>query len=77
MRWKYLGFFGKISSNVSKESYSFKSLKCPPAIEEMEDFKLDLMNIIKNLQFKMINNMFQKQLNSNIGQIKTIIKSFR
>ena len=58
MRWKCLEFLGKLSSNVSKESYGFKSLKCPPAVEQMTDFELDLMNMIKNLEFTKVNNLF-------------------
>ena len=33
MRWKVLEFLGKFDSNSNKnETYSFKSLKCPPAV---------------------------------------------
>ena len=47
MRWECLEILGKLSRNFSKESYGFKSLKCRPTIEEMADFKLDLINMIK------------------------------
>ena len=33
MRWKYLEFLGKLNIN-NAESYCFKSIKCPPAIQE-------------------------------------------
>ena len=58
MRGKCVEFLGKLSSNVSKESYSFKSLKCPPAAEQMADFKLELMNMLKNFEFSKVNNVF-------------------
>ena len=70
MRWKCLEFLGKLSSNVSKESYGFKSLKWPPAVEQMADFELDLMNMRKNLEFRKVSNLFQEQLESDIEQIK-------
>ena len=47
MRWKSVEFLGKLSRNVSKESHSFQSLKCPPAVEQMADFEIDLVNMIK------------------------------
>ena len=39
MRWKVLEFLGKLDSNCNKnETYSFNSLKCSPAVEEMAQF---------------------------------------
>ena len=85
MWWKCLEFLGKLSSNISKESFGFKSLKCPPAVEQMADFELDLMNIIKNLEFRKVNNVFkfrkvsnvfQEQLKSDIEEIKNNNKIF-
>ena len=59
MRWKCVEFLGKLSSNVSKEYYGFKSLKCPPAVEQMADFEIDLVNMIKNPpEFSKVNNVF-------------------
>lgn len=40
----------------------------------MEEFELDLTNMIKNLEFGRVDNVFQEQLKSSIKQIKTIIK---
>ena len=40
MRWKCLEFLGKLNSN-NVESYSFKLVKCPLAIQEMADFEND------------------------------------
>ena len=76
MWWKCLEFLGKLSSNISKESFGFKSLKCPPAVEQMADFELDLMNIIKNLEFRKVSNVFQEQLKSDIEEIKNNNKIF-
>ena len=57
MRWKCLEFLGKlISYNV--ESYGIKSVKCPPAIQEMTDFENDLQEIIKSVEFRQICNSF-------------------
>ena len=36
IRWKVSEFLGKLDSNRNKnETYGFKSLNCPPAVEEM------------------------------------------
>lgn len=40
----------------------------------MEEFELDLTNMIKSLEFGRVDNVFQEQLKSSIKQIKTIIK---
>ena len=42
----------------------------------MADFELDLMNMIKNLEFRKVNNVFQEQLKSDIEQIKINNKIF-
>ena len=57
MRWKCLESLGKFnSSNV--ESYSFKSVKCLPAIQEMKDFENDLRQMLKSVEFRQISNSF-------------------
>ena len=76
MRWKCLEFLGKVSSNVSKESYGFKSLKCLPAVEQMANFELNLINMIKNIELRKVNNVFQEQLKRDIEQIKNNNKTF-
>ena len=42
----------------------------------MADFELDLMNIIKNLEFRKVSNVFQEQLKSDIEEIKNNNKIF-
>ena len=76
MRWKSLEFLDKLSSNVTKEIYGFKLLISPPAVEQMADFEFDLMNMIKSLEFRKVNNGFQEELKSDIGQIKNDNKIF-
>ena len=51
MRWKCLDFLGKLNSN-NVESYGFKSVKCPPAIQEMIDFENDLQQMIKGVELQ-------------------------
>ena len=71
MRWKVLEFLGKLDSNSNKnETFSFKSLKCPPAIEEMAQFENDVLLLIKNLEFKKVHNDFQMKVHDDIKEIK-------
>ena len=51
MRWEALAFFGKLKSS-DKDSYSFKTVNCPSSVKELVAFENDVMNVIKNLEFK-------------------------
>ena len=77
MRWKVLEFFVKLDSSSNKnETCSFKSLKCPPDVEEMAQLENDLLLLIKNLEFKKVHNDFQMRLHDDIKEIKTSYKVF-
>ena len=69
IRWKALEFLGNLES-TEKETYGFKSRNCPPIVEEVANFEHDLMMMIKNIQFKNINNDFQTKLRNNISDIQ-------
>ena len=77
MRWKVSEFLGKLDSNRNKnETYGFKSLNCPPAVEEMAQFENDLLLLIKNLEFKKVRNEFQMRLRDDIKEIEASNKMF-
>ena len=77
MQWNILEFLGKLDSNSSKnETYDFKSLKCPRAVEEIAQFENDLLLLIKNLEFKKVHNDFQMSLCDDIKEIKASNKMF-
>ena len=69
MRWKALEFLGK-SHSSDKITYGFKSRNYPPIVHELENFENELLFLIKNIQFRKVNNNFQSQLNEDIKQIK-------
>ena len=75
IRWKCLEFLGKLNSN-NFESYSLKSVKCPPAIQEMTDFGNELQDMIKGVEFTQICNSFQGKLENDIEHIKKSNKIF-
>ena len=70
MRWKALQFQGKLQPS-DKETYGFKSKKCPPVVNELSKFEEDLMKIIKNIEFRNVNNEFQKKMKEDMKNIKT------
>ena len=56
--------------STERETYGFKSRNCLPILEEVSNFKYDLMMIIKNIQFKNIQNDFQTKLKNDISDIQ-------
>ena len=77
MRWKVLEFLDKLDNNSNKnETYGFKSLKCPPAVEEMAQFENDLLLLIKNLETRKVHNDFQMKLRDDMKEIKASNKMF-
>ena len=69
MRWKALEYLGKLS-NSTKESYGFKSKKCPPVVKEMSNFGEDLRLMIKNLEYREVKNSFSKKLANDVKLVK-------
>ena len=63
-------FLGQLNGE-KKETYGFKSRKCPPAVKELEQFEHDLRNMIKNIEFRKVSNNFQDKLKNDIQEIKT------
>ena len=69
MRWKALQFLGKFESN-GKQTFGFKSTKCPPAIDELGPFDSDLQRMIYNIEFRHIRNKLLSKLSKHIKSIK-------
>ena len=62
MRWKAFFYERKEDCNNTsddKNSLGFKSRKCPPRIEDLECFETDLLNMIKNIEFKKTYSTFK------------------
>ena len=58
--------FGKLKSNNNPNKMS----KCPPAAEEIVQFKNDLFLLIKYFEFKNVHNDFQMKLRDDIKVIE-------
>ena len=68
MHWKALAFLGKLKDS-DKDNYGFKTAKSPPSVRDLVPFENDMMDIIKSLEFKRVNNEFQSNLRNDIRQI--------
>ena len=53
-----------------KESFGFKSRNCLAQIKELEAFEKDLLDIIKSIKFRNINNKFQNLMKVYIAKVK-------
>ena len=71
MRWKALQFLGRLKSN-GKQTFGFKSTKCPPVIDELRPFELELQRMISNIEFRPVRNKFLSKLSKDIKSIKKI-----
>ena len=69
MRWK-ASFFENSDCNEddgnTNNSFGFKSRKCPPQNEDLNNFEADVYNMIKNIEFRHIREDFQDQLQEDI-----------
>ena len=56
MRWKAHFFMSSNVIECYKESFGFKSKNCPAQIKELEAFEKNLLDIVKSIKFRNINN---------------------
>ena len=70
MRWKVLEFMGKLEG-PTKNTYGFKSRKCPPTIKELAKFESDMMYMIKNVEFRKIDSEFLNKIKNDIEEKKS------
>ena len=65
-----LQFLGKLHNTV-QVNYGFKTRKCPPCVEELLAFENDMTYMVKNVEFRNINNRFLAKLSADIKRMKT------
>ena len=68
LRWA-LFFIQNPTANKSKETFGFPTNNSPPALPELKPFEDDLMTMVRGIQFRPINNQFQKKLSDDIRKI--------
>ena len=69
MRWKALEYLGQLPPS-DKETYGFRSKKCPPVVKELSKFEEDMMKMIQNIEFRRTDNEFQRKMREDVKQIK-------
>ena len=57
-------------------NYGFKTHKCPPQDKDLMEFEDDLQKMISNVQFRRVNNDFQKRLKNDIRSVPSSKKVF-
>ena len=65
MRWKSMEFFGKLASS-EKETFGFKSYKCPPSVDELAGFEFYLLMMVHNIEFRPVRNNFLSKLKEDV-----------
>ena len=69
MRWKVLAFDGKLKPS-GKNTYGFRSLCYPEPSPDLAQFESDLMDMIRNIEFRPVHNEFQSKMREDITNIK-------
>ena len=65
MRWRAFFFLKRDEETdgpETKETFGFRTRKCPPRVEELEAFEDDLLRLIENVQFRKTKNDLQERL---------------
>ena len=76
MRWKVYYYDKEDNDTDHQETYGFKTTKCPPQNRDLINFENDLLDMIRNISFKPVNNEFQTQLKNDIDTIRSSDKAF-
>ena len=72
MRWKAFFFLKDNNSNeTARETFGFKSKRHPAQITEMQCFEKDLLDMIKSLKFRNVQDDFQSKMKHDISKIKS------
>ena len=69
MRWKALEYLGQLPPS-DKETYGFRSRKCPPVVKELSKFEEDMLKMIQNIEFRKTDNEFQRKMREDVKAIK-------
>ena len=64
------------SNSAINNNFGFKSRKCPPQNEELNNFEADVYDMFKNIEFRQVRDDFQDQLQHDIRKINKSTKAF-
>ena len=70
VRWKAYFHDNADTSNSRRNNFGFKSTKAPPQNKLLTPFECDLYELARTIEFKPVQNQFQKQLKQDIRNLK-------
>ena len=76
MKWKAHFPEKGEKSNEKKENCGLKSRMCSPPVKEMENFENALIEMAQNVEFREVNNSFQRELKKDMKDVKSSNKAF-
>ena len=71
MRWKAHFHRKKDTNNIAYTNYGFKTRNYPSQCKELQNFEKDLLDTIKLIKFRIVEDSFQRKLNEDILNIKS------
>ena len=72
MRWKAFFFLKDNNSNeTARETFVFKSKRHPTQITEMQCFEKDLLDMIRSLKFRNVQDNFQTKMKHDVLKMKS------
>ena len=71
MRWKALRFLGKLEDSEI-ETFGFSTTYCPSPVEDLIPFENDLMKMIKDIEFRKVNDSFLNAMSEDIKNINNM-----
>ena len=74
MPWKVI-YCDMKGNSIKTETYGLNSLKTPPPINELAAFENDLIELVKNIKFRTVQNQLQRTLKSDIKLIQQSSKT--
>ena len=71
MRWKAFFFLNPSEIRQKEEKHQLKSKCSAPYVDELKPFEEDLINMVANVKFRLINSHFHNQLKKDIETINS------
>ena len=70
LRWKAFFYLNPKIKVHQHENFGFKSKRTPPCINEIKEFENELIQLMHNIEFKNVHNVFQNQLKTDLIKIR-------
>ena len=72
MRWKAHFFDNKLDDNINtNDNFGFKTTSSPPVNNNLTGFENDLYELVRNVEFRYVNDEFLDKLKSDVAAIRS------